>query len=258
MSPKALAKRSWNLLRAAVHHVAPTPDHLEVDGSVIATPDRRWCGPEFKDDRYYLASAEAEARRLVEHFGCTRDSRVLDIGCGQGRLPIGLLRVVGALDYLGIDVDEGSVDWCRRHIRQAHPSFRFQHLDLHNERYNPGGVRLDERFRFDAADASRDIVYLYSVFSHTTEQDACAYLRDFRRVLADGGGVFFTTFVETGVPDFEVNPSGYRLRCSGPLHVVRYERDYLFGIVDELGYELADFSHATEADGQSALYLRKR
>ena len=67
-------------------------------GSVIPAPDRRWCGQDFKDDDFNIRSAEREASRLIEHFRATRQTRVLDVGCGQGRLPIGILRVIGELD----------------------------------------------------------------------------------------------------------------------------------------------------------------
>lgn len=232
-------------------------DYVELEGSVIPLPDHRWCGPEFKDDAFYLRSAEGEAQRLMEHLGCGAGSRVLDVGCGQGRVAIGLKRRVPGLGgYVGIDIDRRSVEWCQRHIGQDSPAYRFLHLDLYNERYNQGGAAIGQGFQFDLPEASADIAYLFSVFSHTTEADMRPYLRDFRRVLGAGGRLFFTTFVEEGVPDVSINPEGYRLRCSGPLHVVRYSKPYLLTLLAEHGYELLRFTHATEADGQSALYLR--
>lgn len=231
-------------------------DYIVVSGSVIPSKHRRCCGPEFKDHSFYLKSAEAEATRLVTQFGCNRSSKVLDIGCGQGRLPIGILRVIGEIDYLGIDIVQQSVDWCNRHIGRAHPSFRFSHLNVYNERYHRDGIKLDGTFRFDVASESIDIVYLFSVFSHTTEEDMRIYLRDFRRVLRKTGKIFFTAFVEENVPSFSINPDGYIFEnCRGPLHIVRYNKAYLFSILEELGYRVEAFTHGTEADRQSAIYL---
>ncbi len=116
-------------------------------------------------------------------------------------------------------------------IEQNNTSFKFKHLDLHNERYNKKGVKADEQFSFDLESKSVDIIYLYSVFSHTTEEDFRTYLKDFSRILDDNGKIFFTTFVEEDVPDFSINPENYQLKCSGPLHIVRYEKDYLFSII---------------------------
>jgi SAM-dependent methyltransferase len=233
-------------------------DSVSVSRSVVPRKDLRWCGPEFKDDTFYLHSAEQEAHRLVTHFGCGRHSRVLDVGCGQGRLPIGILRVIGEIHYVGLDVDRPSVDWCRRHIQKDHPSFVFEDIDIGNERYNPQGRRLNEDFRFNLGPERFDIVYLFSVFSHMTEGDMRVYLKEFARLLTDGGKVFFTTFVEENVPAVAINPEGYVFKkYVGPLHVVRYDKHHLFALLEELGYGVEDFTHRTEADGQSAIYLSK-
>lgn len=249
--------KTKRLARQAARKIRPKRDHVRIAGSVIPSPDRRWCGPEFKDDGFYLASTESEAQRLVDHLQCGRASRILDIGCGQGRLAIGILRVIGDLDYLGLDVDGRSIEWCLHHIEGEHRSFKFRRLDLYNERYSPQGQKIGEGFRFDAADGSADIAYLYSVFSHMTEPDMQAYLTDLARVLDADGKLFLTTFVEEGVPPVAVNPGDYRVSCSGPLHVVRYEKNHLFSIVAQAGFSVTEFSYATEADGQSALYLKK-
>jgi SAM-dependent methyltransferase len=181
---------------------------------------------------------------------------VLDVGCGYGRLPIGLLRVVGPVDYLGVDVHPGSIAWCRRYLERAHPSYRFTWIDRENERYNPGGGAIDEAFRLPAADGSIDLAYLYSVASHLTEAHLVVYLTALRRVLVPGGRVFLTAFVEEGVPPVMVNPPGYAFaRCSGPLHVVRYERGHFTRLLDEAGFGVERFDHGAETDGQSGVYL---
>ena len=255
---RGMMSRSNNITRLfskASRLVSRSKPYVEIKGSILPPPDRRWCGTEFKDDEFYLRSAEEEAMRLVKHFGCDKSSRILDVGCGQGRLPIGLIRTIGDLDYIGIDVDRRSVEWCRKYIGQIHPTFKFMHLDLYNERYNRNGVRIDADFRFAVKTDSIDIVYLYSVFSHTTEEVLRIYLKEFARILRANGSMFFTTFVEEDVPNISINPEGYSLKCSGPLHVVRYNKAYLISILEECGFELTMFSHATEADGQSGLYL---
>lgn len=219
----------------------------------------RFCGPEFKDDAYFLRSAEAEAERLMTVLNCDRTTRILDVGCGQGRLPIGILRRMGEVPYTGLDVDRKSIDWCKRYIEREHPSFRFRHLDVANERYYREGGKLGEGFKFDLTDGSVDIIYLYSVFSHMREEDMRVYLTEFKRMLADSGRVFFTTFVEEDVPPVSINPEGYRFpRCSGPLHVVRYEKGHLFSVLDTLGFHVDAFNHRAEANGQSAIYLSMR
>ncbi len=250
--------RIANIIRQTIGIVVPIKDCVTVDGSIIPSPDRRWCGPEFKDDNFYIKSAEGEANRLVDYFQCTQKTRVLDVGCGQGRLPIGILRVIGEINYLGIDVDKASIDWCRRYIERDHPSFKFRHVNFQNDRYNKAGIGIDNGFSFDVESKSIDIVFLYSVFSHTIENDMKAYLKEFLRILDEGGKVFFSTFVEENVENFSINPDNYRLKCSGPLHIVRYDKAYLFSLLEEIGYTVQGFTYGTEADGQSAIYLSKK
>jgi cyclopropane fatty-acyl-phospholipid synthase-like methyltransferase len=252
---KAIVYKTSKLIKS----ILPKKDFVEVSGSVIPAKHGRCCGTGFRDNEYYLDSAEKDAKRLVEQFGCNRKTRIMDVGCGQGRLPIGILRVIGELNYLGIDVNQACVDWCTRHIGTAHPSFKFRRLNVYNERCNKEGVKLDQNFRFDVEPGSIDIVWLYSVFSHTTEEDMRTYLWAFQNVLSKNGKVFFTTFVEKDVPNFSVNPDGYVFeKCSGPLHIVRYNEAYLLSLLGELGYSIQNYTHATDADGQSALYLAKK
>jgi len=130
--------------------------------------------------------------------------------------------------------------------------------EKYNKKYNKKGIPLDTGFRFPLDDESVDIINLFSVFSHTTESDTKIYLGNFHRILKANGKVFFTTFVEDDVPDVSINPENYRLKCSGPLHIVRYGKAYLFGLLGAMGYSVMDFSYATETDGQSAIYLGRK
>ena len=52
-----------------MRHLLPRKPYVKVSGSIIAPPYRRWCGSEFKDDIFYLRSAEGEAYRLMNDLG---------------------------------------------------------------------------------------------------------------------------------------------------------------------------------------------
>lgn len=234
-------------------------DRVRYKGAILPPKRLRFCGPTFQDEEYFLSSGQREADRLAEHFGLTKDSSVLDVGCGQGRIPIGILDRVGEIaKYRGVDVSEDSIKWCQRYISRKHPNFQFIHIDVKNARYNPKGEQIDSDFRFLFDAAEFDIIYLYSVFSHMRAEDVRAYLRDFRRVLRPDGGIFLTAFVEEGVPDMTENPEGYRLRWKGRLHGVRYDKSFFEKMLAENGFGMDRFDYEAESNGQSGLYISRR
>ena len=236
-----------------------SPETVSFGGRTLPAPRLRFGGAHFRSNEAFLRSGQAEAARLREQCGLTRDSRLLDIGCGPGRLPIGILSVVGYIAaYRGVDVSKTPIRWCRKHITPAHPAFQFLHINVRNARYNPSGASMDDRFRLPFADSSFDIIYLYSVFSHMGAEDVRKYLREYARLLAPGGSVFLTAFVEEGVPPVEENPAGYgNMPWKGALHCVRFEAGFLAGLVRGAGLQITRRSHGTETDGQSAFLLQK-
>ena len=90
-----------------------------------------------ESDQDFLALGDEFVEALTEHAGLRDDSRVLDIGCGYGRLPHALKRSGFRGTYLGIDVLEKHVRWCTN--RLGEPRFQFRHADIRNDRYNPRG-----------------------------------------------------------------------------------------------------------------------
>jgi SAM-dependent methyltransferase len=222
-------------------------------GFAVPAKEIRLCRPALESTEKYFNSAIGEARRLVELCDCKRQSRILDVGCGHGRLALGLLQVCPEVQYLGLDILKKNLHWCEKHFA-AYSQLQFLHLDLHNERYNAGSSVINESFHFPLRDATWDIVYLFSVFSHMQEAEMKIYLREFRRLLSPGGYLIFTTFVEENVPTFSVNPENYIFeKTVGPLHVVRYEKSHLLGLVEAAGFQIKNFSHQTEIDKQSCI-----
>jgi SAM-dependent methyltransferase len=223
--------------------VSSEVDYVVYEGAILPPPKLRKGPPQQRNDEVFLQSARREARRLADHFHLGKHSSILDIGCGPGRLPIGILSVIGPVDYTGIDVQAVSIHWCKQYIQRTHPSFQFHHINAANQRYNKNGVEIAGDFEFDFPDKRFDIIVLLSVFSHMLERDVRIYLQECKRLLKGHGRIYLTAFVEEGVPNISVNPAGYFPRFSGPLHVVRYEKDYIFTILRDSGFSVDEFSH---------------
>lgn len=228
-------------------------------GIILPAKHLRFGGEHFRKDKDFFDSACREAERLVQHCGLTPDSRVLEIGCGPGRLPIGILQKVGDVrQYSAVDVDRKSVEWCERYIHREHPTFTFTYIDVANPRYNKKGKISQTEIRLPFVDLAFDIIYLYSVFSHLTREDVTVYCREFQRLLHPEGKVFITAFVEEDVPNMTVNPQDYQgRRWTGPLHCVRYNREFIEQLYKEHGFVVERFEYGEETEGQSAYYLSK-
>jgi cyclopropane fatty-acyl-phospholipid synthase-like methyltransferase len=99
---------------------------------------------------------------------------VLDFGCGCGRTLQWLAASVDDAALYGTDIDEEAIDWCAKSVLGA--SFAV----------NAGRPPLAY------PDASFDLVYAVSVFTHLTESLQLDWLSELRRVTAPGGLVVVT------------------------------------------------------------------
>ncbi len=137
-----------------------------------------------------------ELAGLLVAFGMTADSAVVDVGCGYGRLALGILHATDHRGpYLGFDILKPQIDWCRTAITPNFPKLRFEHFDIRNGRYNPGGMIEPTEASFPARSASTDVCALFSLCTHLYRPDIERYLDEIRRVLRPGGVAVTTWFL---------------------------------------------------------------
>jgi SAM-dependent methyltransferase len=155
----------------------------------VPPPERCFVG----DGDFRAVGAE-----FLGHFvrlgGLKPTDRVLEIGCGIGRMALPLTQyLTGAYD--GLDIVEDGIAWCREAITPAYPEFRFHHLDAANALYNPEG-RLDAaRVSLPMRTENYDFVLLTSVFTHLRQQETEHYVAEIARVLRTGGRCFLSLFL---------------------------------------------------------------
>ena len=172
-------------LRAAdaVDSLAGRRDHL--------TPPRRMSGYVGRGD--FRATGEEFLGHFRELGGLRAEDRVLEIGCGIGRMArvlAGVLRPPGSYD--GFDIVASGIAWCQEHYRGTAAPFRFVHADLRNTAYNPAGALPAEAYRFPYGDGAFDLVIATSLFTHLLPAAAEHYLAEAARVLAPGGRLLST------------------------------------------------------------------
>lgn len=183
-------------------------------------------------------TGRAFTRFLVAQCGLRPEHKVLDVGCGVGRLAVAL---TGYLDsnggYEGFDVVPQEISWCTRHVSSRFPNFRFQLADVSNQTYNPNGTTGASKFRFPYDDASFDLVVVASVFTHMLSRDVERYLMEVARVLKRDGRCFVSFYLlnedtrrniaaGTSAFDFMNAADGCRVqKADSPETAVAYEED---------------------------------
>lgn len=135
-------------------------------------------------------------QQFIDLGGLKKNARVLDVGCGIGRLAVPLTRFLDKDgSYEGFDVVKSGIDWCEKHIQSQFPNFKFIHIDLKNDLYNLETETQAKDFIFPYQENEFDFVFLTSVFTHMMPQDVEAYLKQIQRVLKKGGTCFATFFI---------------------------------------------------------------
>jgi SAM-dependent methyltransferase len=142
----------------------------------------------------FAATGDEFLAHLIELVGLQPHQRVLDVGCGIGRLarPLaGFLDAGGS--YAGFDVNPVAVGWCQ--TRYDRERFAFTLADLYNARFQPTGGGKAAEFRFPYDDDAFDVAVAASVLTHLLEDEAEHYLAETVRVLRPGGRALVTFFL---------------------------------------------------------------
>ncbi len=199
-------------------------------------PELMFCG-----DGDFRAIGAEFLERLVRDAGLAPGHRVLDIGCGIGRLAVPMTQYLDdAGSYEGIDPVRAGIEWCRATITPVYPRVRFQHMDLRHPLYNPHGALETAKTPLPFADASFDLVCMVSVLTHLDSADALHYAAEAARLLAPGGRCFATAFLMNpparkalaagrGRLGFDPNGTGptYQSNPDAPLAGVAFNEDAL-------------------------------
>ncbi|MGO4571239.1 methyltransferase domain-containing protein [Microvirga sp. 2TAF3] len=181
LSPAEESKLSW-MMEAIEHNrflPAPAPENV------------------FVGDGDYKAIGAEFLGHFVRIGRLKPSDRVLDIGCGIGRMAIPLTQYLDGASgsYEGVDPVGEGIAWCTRNITPVYPRFRFCQIDLAHELYNPGGSLSGHEVVLPFSDASFDFIVMVSVATHLPIHEIAAYAREAMRLLAPGGRLFMTAFL---------------------------------------------------------------
>ncbi len=147
--------------------------------------------PGFPSDQFQLHSVGSIGKnalheadrfyRVVKEYArkhghpVVRGSRVLDFGCGWGRMTRFFLKDTLIADVVGADVDPKMIQQCR----EGYARGRFEVVPA-----QPPCALPEKSF---------DVIYAYSVFSHLNEATSLAWAEELARLLKPGGLLLATT-----------------------------------------------------------------
>lgn len=179
--------------------------------------------------------------------------RILDIGCGCGLVALYLKEYIGPeCLYMGVDIHKQSIRWCQKKITPKDPHFVFDHIDVHNEMYNPKGRLCAENFKFPITNSGFDIILLKSVFTHMPPNEVENYFKEIARLLSDKGRCLATFFLlnqtqeklrKEGLNklDFRYGNDEWRyIRKSSPESAIAHNEEFLLKMLDNSGLMIAE------------------
>lgn len=216
-------------------------------GSETMTPPKSRI---FIGDGDFKAIGQEFKKYLIELAGLRPNHRVLDVGCGIGRMAIPLTDfLAGTGEYDGIDIVEDGINWCADKITSRFGNFRFVHTDIYNKHYNPKGRYAAHEYAFPFADNTFDVVLLTSVFTHMRPHEVEHYLAEISRVLVPGGRCLITFFLineeateacKSGASffDFRYEMDGFlTTNKETPEAAIAYRQAYVENLFDAYGLD---------------------
>jgi SAM-dependent methyltransferase len=180
---------------------------------------------------------------FVNHGGLKKTDKVLDVGCGIGRMAVPLTAFLDENGlYEGFDIVPEAIRWCQKNITPKFKNFHFIKADIYNKNYNPGGHLKATEFKFPYDDGQFDFIFLTSVFTHMVPKEIEHYFSEIARVLANNGTCLITFFLENvesrslmnggkSVLDFKFQYPGFSSTNSKlPESAVCFREDYITGL----------------------------
>lgn len=218
---------------------------------------------------------------LQKWVGIEPHHNILEFGCGIGRDAIWLSHELTTGSYVGIDIIEESINWCRDNIQKDRPNFSFHHFNVADNLHNPTGTQSVGDFNFPVADNSIDRIFAFSVFTHMYADQIAHYLNECGRVLRPGGRAYLTIFlyddqilrsaaVHANTPfdlkfETEIEPGCRVNNPAEPLGAIAFTWDRIQSLIKSSGLKLMrqplngawSGFHSSPDDGQDVLLLTK-
>lgn len=156
-------------------------------------PEEYWLGYGSNGIEEYLGDGKYDVEIMMKilkdsGFELTKGNKMLDLGCGGGRMIRWFLPYADKCELWGTDINSELIYWLNKYLN---PPFNFAttttvpHLPF--------------------ADSYFDLIYCGSVFTHIDDL-AVSWLLETRRILDPDGRLFITIHDQNTVTELETNP----------------------------------------------------
>lgn len=168
---------------------------------------------------------------LLKMFGLCDGMRLVDLGCGSGRLAVVLAKDI-KVGYHGIDIIPDLLAYAKE---ITPPTYRFSRV---------------ENIEIPDADESADMICAFSLFTHLLHEETYIYLEECRRVLKPGGKLVFS-FLELAMPAhwsiFQSTKDQRKAKVDQPLNVF-FERPAIETWAGHLNFSVDRYIDCTMGD----------
>lgn len=184
----------------------------------LAIPPRKlWLGYGATKEEY-LSWGEKHVSKMLEltrtsKFSFAKGDRILDFGCGAGRMIRHLKNLSESCEIWGTDIDAESIYWCKQFLS---PPFNFAttttapHLPFEDRYFN--------------------YIYCGSVFTHIDDL-AEAWLLELRRILSFDGRLYLTIHDNHTIKLFDDPSKNYSLIRTMKAHDLYVKSKNTFGML---------------------------
>lgn len=129
-------------------------------------------------EEYYSKSIES-AKWILDFYKKHKKvypTRVLDWGCGPGRIIRHLPNIIGEKsEVYGTDYNKKSIEWCRNNLKE---------ID-----FNHNGIEAELPYDSDFF----EYIFGISIFTHLSKEKHYEWVKELSRITKKGGLLFFTT-----------------------------------------------------------------